>query len=412
MRWRAARVRRLPLAALRVRLPLTLALSCAALAAGFFVAPAAQARKVPFGFFGVTSDVSSIRISPTAQRRERDLMVRSGVESVRVLVSWQATQRHKSFSEIPKRKRKRYTSVGGIPTDFGDLDSVIGLYSAKGLSVLPVVAFSPPWASTNAFMPGAQPADVGAYGRFLTALVKRYGPHGKFWRKHKAPRSARIRRWQIWNEEDLPFMWGNEARNFAPEYVPLLRAARSAVKGSDHGAKIILGGLTSSISWPQVWDALDAVYKAGGRGLFDLVAIHPYTKTPEGVLEIARRTREVMDRNGDPRTPILLTEFSWSSRKGHSRRLATWEVTRAQQAKNLTKAYSLLAANRRKLHIDGAYWYAWLTNDHTQFWSYWSGLRKILVSRKIQAKPALAAYRRAARRYEGCTKRKLATRCG
>lgn len=397
---------------MQVRPLLLLALTLTTLLVGALGAPAAQARKVPFGFFGVFSDLSSIRLSDVSQRRERDLMVRSGVESVRLLVSWQATQRHRTFDEIPPAQRKRYANIGGVPTDFSDIDYAIGLYAAKGIQILPVVAFSPAWASTDAFTPGAHPADVGAYGRFLTALVNRYGPRGTFWPGREAPRSARIRRWQIWNEPDLPFMWGDDSRHFAPEYVSLLRAARRAVKGADPGAKIVLGGLTSSVTWPRVWDALDAVYRAGGRGLFDIAAIHPYTRTPQGVLEIVRRTRNVMSRHGDSRTPILLTEFSWSSRKGHARRLATWEVSRAQQARNLASTYSLLAANRSRLRIAGAYWFAWLTNDRTQFWSFWSGLRKILVSRKIESKPALGAYRRIARRLEGCGKRRLANRCG
>jgi hypothetical protein len=87
-------------------------------------------------------------------------------------------------------------------------------------------------------------------------------------------------------------------------------------------------------------------------------------------------------------------------------------VGRAQQARNLAQAYALLAANRRSLNIDGAYWYTWLTTDSTPFWSYWAGLRKILRSRSIVSKPAHAAYVRAARRYEGCRKTSMANRCG
>ena len=387
-------------------------LTLALLLAGALVPSAASASRVPFGFFGTFTDLSSIRLPDATQRRERDLMIRSGVESVRVLVSWQAAQRHHDFSEIPASQRGLYTNVDGIPTDFRAIDYAIGLYASKGLLVLPVVAFSPPWASTNPFQPGAHPRDLAAYGRFVAALARRYGPQGTFWSSHPAPPASRIRRWQLWNEEDLPFMWGNRARRFAPQYVPLLRAGRTALKAVDPGATIVLGGLTSSITWPQVWNALNAVYKAGGRRLFDVVAIHPYTRTPEGVLEIVRRTRAVMRRNGDARKPILLTEFSWSSRKGHARRLATWEVTRDQQARNLVRAYGLFAANRRRLGIEGAYWYSWLTNDRTPFWSYWSGLRRLQTARRIVSKPALAAYAKTALQFEGCRKRLMADRCG
>jgi hypothetical protein len=205
-------------------------------------------------------------------------------------------------------------------------------------------------------------------------------------------------------------MW--TTRNFAPGYVALLREARRALKSADRRAQVVLGGLTSSITWPRVWDALDAVYRAGGGGLFDFIALHPFTRTPSGVVEIIRRSRRVANRHGERRRPILVTEFSWTSRARRGRRgLATWEVSRAQQARNLTQAYRLLVHNRSSLRIAGAYWYSWLTTDTRPFWSYWAGLRTILRSRRIVSKPAHQAYQAAARRYQGCRKSAFANRC-
>jgi hypothetical protein len=216
----------------------------------------------------------------------------------------------------------------------------------------------------------------------------------------------------VWNEPDLPYMWSNEARDFAPGYVELLRAARTAIKAADPGAQVVLGGLTSSITWPQVWDALDAVYAAGGRGLFDVVAVHPYTREPVNVVKILQLVRQVMAKNGDAATPLIVSEMGWSSRQGHGSNLTPWEVTASQQAKNLASAFTQLVAHRAELKLIGINWYTWLSNDRSQNWSFWSGMRKPNALGQVVAKPALAAFTQVARRFEGCTKAVLATRCG
>ena len=337
-------------------------------------------------------------------------MTVNGVESARILVSWPDAQPYRTMAEVPRRQRSRYRLMGGVPTDFSRIDPTIALLAARGIRILPVVAHAPGWASANVFQIGANPRDLEAYGRFVALLVHRYGPRGTFWRTHRAPFSTRFRQWQIWNEPDLPFAWTDQARNFAPEYVALLRVARQHVKRADPRAQIVLGGLTSSQTWPYVWGALDAVYRAGGRGLFDVAAIHPFTRTPRGVLEVVRRTRAVMASHGDGRLPLLITEFSWSSRRGRGRRLASWEVSRAQQARNLAETYTLFVRYQRSLRIRGAYWFAWMTIDRNPFWSYWAGLRKA-VGGQGESKPALSAFRRTAQRFEGCRKVTLATRC-
>ena len=59
----------------------------------------------------------------------------------------------------------------------------------------------------------------------------------------------------------------------------LLRASRRALRAADPGARKILAGLPN-----YCWSALRKVYKAGGRGAFDVVALHPYTGRPRNVV--------------------------------------------------------------------------------------------------------------------------------
>jgi hypothetical protein len=374
-------------------------------------AQAQAKRTVPFGFFGVHTGATYYSISPKARAKEPDVMVKSGVETVRLLFNWAGAQPYKTFADVPASRRRQFVDIGGVPTDFSKIDADVAPDAARGLAILPVVSYAPTWARSVRQQPGAEPSDNAAYGRFLTALIQRYGPRGTFWRTHPVPATTRIRRWHVWNEPDLPYMWSNDARDFAPGYIELLRAAHAAVKAADPGGQVVLGGLTSSVTWPQVWNALDAVYAAGGRGLFDVVAVHPYTREPANVLKILQLVRGVMAKNGDAGTSLLVSEMGWSSREGHGGGLAPWEVTAAQQAKNLTSAFTQLVAHRAELKLVGLTWYTWISNDRSQNWSFWSGLRRAGAPGQVIAKPALAAFTQATRRFEGCSKAALATRC-
>lgn len=382
-----------------------------AVAVALCLPASAAARSLPFGFFGVSADSAYFVLPKAVQPSEQDVMVQSGVESLRIVINWGVSQPYQDFGHVPRRKRSQFINIGGIPTNLSEPDRLIAAAASRGLRVLPVVLDAPAWASANPIKEGAEPSDIGAYARFVSVLVRRYGPHGTFWAGHRAPAKVRIRQWQIWNEPDLPFQWTNRARDFAPRYVELLRESRVAIKALDPGGQVVLAGLTSSITWPRVWDAFQAIYDAGGRGLFDIAAVHPYTREPRNVLKILNRVHDVMSRNGDGGLPMAVTEFGWSSRLGHARHPISWEVTPAQQARNLTQIYNLFAANRRRLHLVSAYWYTWMSNDLTPYWSNWTGLRR-RTGKHGTDKPALAAFRRVTRRGEGCRKRRLATRCG
>ena len=66
----------------------------------------------------------------------------------------------------------------------------------------------------------------------------------------------------------------------------LLRASRRALRAADPGSRTILAGLPN-----ESWIALRKVYKAGGRGAFDAVALHPYTGRPRNVIKLIEFAR-------------------------------------------------------------------------------------------------------------------------
>lgn len=374
------------------------------------IAPAAAqatSAAVPQGFVGVNADGPVFPDTDHHINLDQQLgtMVSGGVESVRVVFDWSQAQPYANWDEVPAAQRSQFVDVAGIPTRFDSTDQIVGEAAAHHLSVLPVVVNSPGWDANQ--LDGraeANPRSVYWYGQYLQALVLRYGPKGTFW-AHRAVKQP-IGMWQIWNEPDLKRFWS--VQPFAPTYVVMLQAASAAIKAVDPGAKVVLGGLTN-----YSWKDLESIYRVpGARSAFDVVAIHPYTKQPEGVIKLLGYARGVMDGNGDRSKPMIADEISWPSSVGQTNQnYFTWIATRAGQASNVEKILPLLASNRARLRLTGFYYYTWAGHEfhNAPPWNF-AGLFDYTGGRFL-AKPAFTAFKRAALALEHCRAKVTATRC-
>jgi hypothetical protein len=366
-----------------MRVPSVLASVAVLVALG---APGGAVAAVPHSFFGVMADGPLLGGAvdlggQTAAMRD------AGVGSVRVAVYWSEAQPYASASAVPADQRARFVDAEGVPTDFSGIDAVVAASAAAGLDVLPVVLRTPTWAAADPRQPASPPRTPAPYARFLTALVHRYGPGGSFWTQRPDLSPRPIRRWQVWNEPDIRKYWSRQP--FAASYVRLLRAAHRAIHAADPGARVLLAGLTN-----RSWIDLRRVYEAGGRGAFDIAAAHPFSRRVANVLKIVALVRREMRRHGDRRTPLALTELSWSSGAGHSTFNYGWETTEQGQAQQIRAVLPRLAALRRALRLDVVYWYTWLSRPIGGPDSFdYSGLRRLDPNGAIVDKPALAAFR-------------------
>jgi len=339
--------------------------------------------------------------------KQLDLAVASGVESLRVAVNWSEMQPYPSAAEVPAADKSRFQTVGGVPTEFSGLDRIVGAAAKRGLSLLPVVEFVPSWDALQPGKLGSPPKSAAPFAAFLTDLVERYGPRGTFWSTHPALPRVPIRMWQIWNEPHLVMYWSEQP--FAQSYVKLLAASHAALKAADPGAKVVLAGLAN-----YSWRYLANIYRVpGAQRLFDVVAIHPYTAQPAGVITILQRARAVMNRFGDSQKPILATEITWPSSLHKAPPQFGVSVTEAQQAQHLRQVMPLLAADRAKLGLMGFYWYTWMGDEspgnHPYAFDY-AGLLKY-VDGTVAAKPALSTFRRGALALEDCRRKTSAEGC-
>jgi len=345
----------------------------APLCAALLLAAPAQARSVPRGWLGVQAD-GPLTEPNNPFASEWGLMAASGVETVRVAFDWRAAQ----------------TAAGG-PIDFAAMDAAVVAAAQQRLPVLPVVHRTPAWAAVR---PGdgsaSPPRGTAAYTSFLRALVGRYGPNGSLWTDLPALPRVPIRAWQIWNEPNLMRYWTSQP--FARQYVKLLRASRRALRAADPGSRTILAGLPN-----ESWIALRKVYRAGGRGAFDAVALHPYTGRPRNVIKLIELARREMRRFGDRRKPVWLTELSWPAAQGRTGGAPGFVTTERGQAARLKLALSLLARSRKRLRIERVVWYTWLSREGSSNSFDWSGLRRERGGTLISAR-SLSVFRSVARR--------------
>ena len=233
--------------------------------------------------------------------------------------------------------------------DWSAYDRVVQAISARHLTILGILDYTPAWAQTPGCQGGSQcsPRDDAQFAAFAAAAAGRYGPQG-------------VHDWEIWNEPNNPNFWQPSAS--PAQYVSLLRATYPALHHADTRAYVITGGLSPQATGNGAYapyDFLAGVYRAGGQAYFDAVGDHPYTfplsPTDPGyqawtqMAGTSNSLRSLMVANGDSAKKIWITEFGAPT--GGPGPVATiqnpnlaakpYVVDEALQAKILTNALAL-----------------------------------------------------------------------
>jgi hypothetical protein len=300
----------------------------AAALAAFIVGASGAEADVPPSFFGVV---------PQGQLSSRDFQRMQGVVgTLRIPIYW--------FQSEPR--------PGDY--DFSSTDELVGQAADRGVRVLPFVYGSPSWLTADPARPPQRSArGRAAWGAFLRALVRRYGPGGAFWRGR--PERMPVRRWQLWNEPNFDLFW--EPRPSPRGYAQLLRAGARAIRGEDRGAQIITAGVAPVETGMLPWRYLLKLYRVpAARHSFDVVALHPYSSSLRGLEYEIRQTRRVMARAGDGETALQLTELGTASGGLFPN---PYDKGAAGQAAYLRRAFGLLVDQRRRWRITGVDWFTW-----------------------------------------------------
>ena len=283
------------------------------------------------------------------------------------------------------------------------MDRVVTAAKARGLGILPILAYTPPWAKRDgctAF--GCPPANSADFVNFAKTAVARY--------------KDRINVWEVWNEPNLSGFWKDPS---IPGYAELLKRTAPAIHAVDPQATVMFGGI-AALELTDTWvipprEFLDGVCDLGACVDVDAVSFHPYTfpflastvtpwespwakidKTPVSM-------RSVMNEHGMRDDPIWITEYG-APTEGPGEvngdglvanvTSATDHVTEAWQAVIADNVVRTAAQNS---NVHALFWYtnqdiSWQTGAERAF-----GLRRVDGTKK----PAWAAFGAAVKEMSG-----------
>lgn len=349
-------------------------------------APAVAQRDVPQGFYGVNYDADIVKRAPDRLQNDQfGLQAQAGVESTRVVFSW----------------AKMQTRRGAAP-NWSETDPLVGYAAGRGIELLPVVLEAPRWARENSRSYHSPPRNPRDVADFMALLIGRYGENGSYWAEHPEVVKRPLRTWQIWNEPHLRFQWDSD-RPWAKNYGRMLRVVYKRVKQTDPGATVVLAAMSNTS-----WEYLDELYRRGRvRGSFDVSAMHPYTRRPDGVVALARRFRTVMRRHGDNRKPLWITELGLPASRGREKSRNVLQTTDEGMADFLTTSLEKLIAYQgsANVRVSRVYWYTWASVYCCGDIFRYTGLRQYDPrDHSLRDKPAYAAFVDSARRHQGCVK--------
>jgi hypothetical protein len=220
-------------------------------------------------------------------------------------------------------------------------DRIVYLAEQYGLKVIFRIDTSPEWARPIGVAKiETPPSNAEDYAEFARKLAERY--------------QGRVRHFQIWNEPNLPFEWGDREPSPA-EYTNLLRAAYRAIKSTNPDAVVISAAMAPTTEYSEKGINelifLQRMYDVGAKEYFDVLGANAYglrSGPDDRRLAIDRDVnfsrpllvRRVMVRNGDAGKPIWASEVGWNAApEDHPGAPVFGRVDRDLQARYTVRAY-------------------------------------------------------------------------
>lgn len=197
--------------------------------------------------------------------------------------------------------------------DWSAYDRIMAALNANGLQGLAVIDYTPAWAglpSCAAVSNKCRPNDPTQFATFAGRVAARYAPQG-------------LHAYEVWNEPNAIGYW-LPAPNVA-DYTKLLTLSYDTIKAFDSNSTVLTGGTSASTTTSNgqyISSAafMSGIYANGGKGSFDAVALHPYTRpflplytggwNPwQNMSNSAPNVHQIMADNGEGSKKIWVTEY-------------------------------------------------------------------------------------------------------
>lgn len=257
--------------------------------------------------------------------------------------------------------------------DFAKYDAIVAIMHEYRINILGLLHYSTDWASACGKW-NYPPKDTQSFINYVTRVIDRY--------------KDKVKHWEVWNEPDSSTYWASQ--DGLKSYCALLKEVYAAAKSIDPQCKILNGGLANGLA------SINQLYDNGSRDYFDILNIHIF-QTPlhvnsiKAVLAYPRLVRKVMQRNGDLKKELWVTEIGCPGVKRGLTPKNWWlgkNPTERQQAEWLKRIYAgLLKQNL----VDKIFWAFF--RDCRKHWD--SGVDYFGIVRwDFSRKPSFKAYRK------------------
>ena len=245
-----------------------------------------------------------------------------------------------AWEEIEPKKGYYFNDRYRVST-WQKYDEIVALAEKYGLRVIARLDRPPTWSRKDNRLDTAPADKLQDYVDYVGEVVKRY--------------KGRVQFFQIWNEPNIYPEWGPGSPDPAG-YVQMLKAVYATAKEIDPNVVILSAPLAQTLETSDrnlnELDYLEGMYKAGGKGTFDILTGNAYgfefppdAPADPKALNFSRLKllREVMERNGDTDRPVWFNEFGWNASPAEfPKDQLTWRrVSEEEQAKNTVDAIKL-----------------------------------------------------------------------
>jgi hypothetical protein len=275
----------------------------------YFLRPVDTADMEPISFTGMNPYGINVFLNQEVEERK----IRQSLEIIRDGgFGWVKMQLLWADVERPAKGRYSDDKLPGI-SSWTKYDRVVSLCREYGLQLILRIDTSPSWARPGRSKIETPPDDLNDYGDFVYTTVKRY--------------QGKVQYYQIWNEPNVKFEWGDQVPD-AEAFTEMLRVAYQRAKEADPEVVIIAPALapTIEVSPRAVSDLvfLQTMYDHGAKAYFDIASTNPYglrsgpddhRLDPDEDVNFSRPIllRELMVRNGDAAKPIWAAELGWNA---------------------------------------------------------------------------------------------------
>lgn len=267
------------------------------------------------------------------------LIGKAGIGKIRDEQPWRKVEKQPGQYQFPPR-----------------LSGFMSELAAQKIDPLIVLAFSNPLYD-NDKTPSDDQGRAG-YAAYAGAVARRY--------------RDQVSALEVWNEYSGSFCDGPCRADRPAYYSAMLKEAYKSLKAANPAATVAGGAAV-----PIPLDYFDGLFQHGALDAMDVVVIHPYRKSPEGVEDKIDGLRQMMQRYGKPK-PIWATEFGDNT--------SDMRNSRENVARYLVRMSTLLLASG----TERIYWY--LLKDYQDFTGMGLLLSESDPAGRYVPAPAYAAY--------------------